>query len=201
MKTPSISVSMSRKQAIYSGTRRSIARPGGGDADRHQEGGEHDQHQGDAVDAERPGEARRTDPAIFDELPLRPADLVGQPRARSQSASTPSVVASAIQRAPLRAGEQAGDRAEHRQREDRGEDGKARHPSRHRPGGGGGDAEQHHQRVGVEIAGLDAGGERRARRPRQRRRRPGRSGRSCPRRRSSTTCGRATSKGGRRSTS
>src|ERR1044071_5819183 len=34
--------------------------------------------------------------------------------------------------------------------------------ARHRPGGGGSDAEQHHQRVAIDIAGLEPGGELRA---------------------------------------
>ena len=63
---------------------------------------------------------------------------------------------------------------------------------------GGGDAEQHHQSIGVEIAGLEPGGEHVAGdRPRRRRRR-GRSGRSCPRRPASRRSGRATGPGGRR---
>ena len=81
MKTPSISVSMSRKAAIYSGHAPLDRRPAGEDADRHQEDREHDQHQGDAVDAERPGEAAEQRRSILDELPLRPADLVVAPRA------------------------------------------------------------------------------------------------------------------------
>src|SRR5690554_5530753 len=79
-----------------------------------------------------------------------------------QSASVASVVSSAIQRAPL---------APLTRQATAPSIGKARiaermgKPSilmRHRPSGGGGDAEQHHQRVAVDIARLEAGGELRA---------------------------------------
>ena len=134
--------------------------PAGGDADRHQEHGEHDQHQRDAVDAERPLEAAEQIGAL-DELPLRPADLVGHPQAdaerRGRRASSPARSSARLSR-PV---EQAGERTEQRESEDRREDRKARHRAITQVVAAA-TAEQHHQRIGVEIAGLEAGGDLRA---------------------------------------
>ena len=76
-----------------------------------------------------------------------------------QSSEVASVVASAIQRAPLALVSRQASAPSKGSARIAERIGKLAASPRHRPGHGGGDAEQHHQSVGVEIAGLDARGE------------------------------------------
>ena len=157
-KTPIISVSISRKARHIFRHARLDRGPAGEDADRHQEQGEHDQHQRDAVDAERPGE-RTGELHMLDELPLRPADLVIGPEQDPER----EVDQRRDQRDPARrrGARRTGTGCPRRSAPPAAATGSGNRArsSRHRPGRGRGDAEQHHQRIGVEIAGLQPRGE------------------------------------------
>ena len=136
---------------------------------------------------------------MLDELPLRRRRSRSCAQSRMPSARSTSVASSAIQRARVAPDEQAGDRRDHRHRQHQREDRKAAsRSSRHRPGRGAGKAEQHHQRIGIEIAGLQPRGEPLPPATTSARRRSVRSGRSCPRRPSSRRSGRARTPGGRK---
>ena len=129
--------------------------PACADADRHQEGGQLDQHQRDPVDAERPADAA-ADRHVLDELPLRSAGNERRPEVDAER----EVDQRRDQRDPARRfgpdeqAQQACDQRDGNQQGEQRERRSSRPPDG--PGRRADEAEHHDQRIGIDVARLDA---------------------------------------------